>query len=57
MPRAKARVVFEFEHDAGDHFASYEKPEVLIGDLRKMFSRTGPALASFRDALGIDIDR
>jgi len=42
FPCAKARVVFELEHDAGDHFASYKKPEVLVGDLRKMFSRTGP---------------
>jgi len=41
--RAKARVVFESEHEAGGHFAAYEKPEALVGDLRKMFGRTGPA--------------
>jgi len=41
--RAKAKVVFESEHDAGGHFASYEKPELLVSDLRKMFGRTGPA--------------
>jgi len=40
---AKASVVFESEHDAGGHFAAYEQPEALVGDLRKMFGRTGPA--------------
>jgi hypothetical protein len=40
--RAKARIVFESEHEAGGHFAAYEKPEALVGDLRKMFGRAGP---------------
>ncbi|KAI9450496.1 alpha/beta-hydrolase [Russula earlei] len=40
---AKAKIVFESEHDAGGHFAAYEKPDALVGDLRKMFGRSGPA--------------
>ena len=41
--RAKARVVFESEHETGGHFAAYEKPDLLVGDLRRMFGRSGPA--------------
>ena len=41
--RARSNVVFESEHDSGGHFAAYEKPEVLVGDLRKMFGKGGPA--------------
>ena len=32
-------VVFESEHDSGGHFAAHEKPEALVGDLRKMFGK------------------
>jgi hypothetical protein len=35
-------LVFESEHDSGGHFASHEKPEALVGDLRKMFGKGGP---------------
>ncbi|KAI0259498.1 alpha/beta-hydrolase [Gloeopeniophorella convolvens] len=41
--RAELNVVFESEHDAGGHFAAYEKPEALVDDLRRMFGRGGPA--------------
>ncbi|KAH9974906.1 alpha/beta-hydrolase [Lactifluus volemus] len=41
--RAKAKVVFESEHDTGGHFAAYEEPEALVDDLRKMFGKSGPA--------------
>jgi len=41
--RARSNVVFESEHDSGGHFAAYEKPEVLVDDLRKMFGKGGPA--------------
>ena len=30
-------------HDRGGHLAAYEVPELLVGDLRKMFGRDGPA--------------
>ncbi|KAI1082402.1 epoxide hydrolase 1 [Whalleya microplaca] len=34
-------VVFEREHESGGHFAAWEKPEALVGDLRTMFGRGG----------------
>jgi hypothetical protein len=36
-------VVFESEHTRGGHFAAHEKPELLVGDVRKMFAKNGPA--------------
>ncbi|KAH9035724.1 alpha/beta-hydrolase [Lactarius pseudohatsudake] len=41
--RAQANIVFESEHEVGGHFAAYEQPEALVGDLRKMFGKSGPA--------------
>lgn len=35
--------VFESEHTRGGHFAAHEKPELLVGDVRKMFAKNGPA--------------
>ena len=35
--------MFEASHDHGGHFAAHEVPEVLVGDLRKMFGIGGPA--------------
>ncbi|KAF8817111.1 alpha/beta-hydrolase [Phlegmacium glaucopus] len=46
LPRRWLRapnLVFQSEHDSGGHFASHEKPEELVGDLRKMFGKGGPA--------------
>ena len=37
------KVVFEGEHEKGGHFAAHEVPESLVGDLRKMYGREGPA--------------
>ncbi|KAK7689793.1 hypothetical protein QCA50_006432 [Cerrena zonata] len=39
------KVVFQSEHKEGGHFAAFEKPEALAGDLRKMFGKEGPAFA------------
>ncbi|KAH8990636.1 alpha/beta-hydrolase [Lactarius hatsudake] len=41
--RSKGNIVFESEHEVGGHFAAYEQPEALAGDLRKMFGKSGPA--------------
>ncbi|KAH9035730.1 Alpha/Beta hydrolase protein [Lactarius pseudohatsudake] len=41
--RSKGRIVFESEHKVGGIFAAYEQPEGLVGDLRKMFGKSGPA--------------
>jgi hypothetical protein len=35
--------VFKTQHDKGGHFAAYEVPEKLVGDLRIMFGRGGAA--------------
>ncbi|KAL6872437.1 alpha/beta-hydrolase [Trichoderma longibrachiatum] len=47
LPRAWGRslgpVVFEGSHAKGGHFAAYECPEELVGDLREMFGRGGGA--------------
>ncbi|KAH9029789.1 Alpha/Beta hydrolase protein [Lactarius deliciosus] len=40
-----AKIVFESEHEVGGHFAAYEQPEALVGDLREMFGKSGPATA------------
>jgi hypothetical protein len=37
------RVIFEAKHEGGGHFAAYEKPRELAGDLKKMFGKGGPA--------------
>ncbi|KAH9056306.1 Alpha/Beta hydrolase protein [Lactarius vividus] len=39
----QGRIVFETEHKVGGNFAVYEQPEALVGDLRKMFGKSGPA--------------
>jgi len=36
-------VVFQAFHKAGGHFAAYEQPELLVGDLNKMFGPGGGA--------------
>ncbi|KAF9476545.1 alpha/beta-hydrolase [Pholiota conissans] len=36
-------LVFESEHQSGGHFASIEKPNELVEDLRRMFGKGGPA--------------
>lgn len=30
------------EHESGGHFAAWERPEAVVGDLRGMFSKGGP---------------
>jgi hypothetical protein len=40
---AAHNVVFSAEHEKGGHFAQHEVPEALVGDLRRMFGRGGPA--------------
>ncbi|KAI1144451.1 alpha/beta-hydrolase [Hypoxylon sp. FL0543] len=39
--RTLGPVVFERRHEEGGHFAAYEKPELLVGDLREMFAKNG----------------
>ncbi|EIM87325.1 epoxide hydrolase [Stereum hirsutum FP-91666 SS1] len=45
-------VVFESEHEYGGHFASYENPEGLVDDLRKMFGKKGRAFGVVPGRIG-----
>ncbi|KAF7314052.1 EHN domain-containing protein [Mycena chlorophos] len=47
--RRMGNVVFESTQTAGGHFAAYEVPELLAGDLRKMFGKSGPAEVAVAD--------
>lgn len=44
-------VVYEARHPDGGHFAAYERPELLVGDLRKMFGEGGGANDVVKDIL------
>jgi hypothetical protein len=37
--RGLGNVIFEKRHGEGGHFAAWEKPELLVGDLREMFGK------------------
>ncbi|KAH8990649.1 alpha/beta-hydrolase [Lactarius hatsudake] len=41
--RAQAIIMFESEYEVGGHFAAFEQPSAFVGDLRKMFGKSGPA--------------
>ena len=49
-------LVFESEHDNGGHFAAYEKPEELAGDLRNMFKKGGGAFGVVKGKTGYEKD-
>ena len=42
-------VVFEKVHKEGGHFAAWEKPEALVGDLREMFAKGGNAKGVWKE--------
>jgi len=41
--RTQGPVVFEKTHGEGGHFAAWEKPHLIVDDLRKMFGKGGGA--------------
>lgn len=45
-------VVFEKDHDKGGHFASWERPEAIVEDLRAMFGKKGGAYDVVKDKSG-----
>jgi len=45
-------VVYESENDEGGHFAAWEKPAVIAGDLQKMFGKGGPCFGIVPDRSG-----
>jgi hypothetical protein len=50
--RATHNVVFAGEHEHGGHFAAYEQPIELVGDLRKMFGKGGRAYGVVKGQTG-----
>ncbi|RDW88354.1 hypothetical protein BP6252_00386 [Coleophoma cylindrospora] len=51
--RSLGDVVFQREHEAGGHFAAYERPEDLAGDLKSMFGRGGGAFGILKGKTGL----
>ncbi|KAK7439024.1 hypothetical protein VKT23_017730 [Stygiomarasmius scandens] len=58
--KTTGNLVFASDHTSdgsnkgGGHFAAYERPEELVGDLRKMFGRGGPAYGVVPGKSGYD---
>ncbi|KIX04125.1 uncharacterized protein Z518_07678 [Rhinocladiella mackenziei CBS 650.93] len=50
--RTQGDVVFERSHDSGGHFFAWEKPELLIKDVRDMFGRKGGAAGVVKGKTG-----
>ncbi|TRM64035.1 Alpha/Beta hydrolase protein [Schizophyllum amplum] len=48
ISQSMGNVVFEADHQKGGHFAAYEVPELLVGDLRRMFGKGGPAFEAMK---------
>ncbi|TFK24940.1 epoxide hydrolase [Coprinopsis marcescibilis] len=42
-------VIFESYHESGGHFAATERPEEVVGDLRRMFEKGGRAFNAVHD--------
>ena len=53
--RTIGKLIFESDHDAGGHFAAYEVPDKLVGDLRKMYGKGGPAHGVVKGKNGYDV--
>ncbi|KAL8786926.1 MAG: hypothetical protein Q9195_008005 [Heterodermia aff. obscurata] len=47
--RTMGPVVWESEWESGGHFAAWERPDALVGDLRGMFGRRGGAEAVVKE--------
>ncbi|CAI6245561.1 unnamed protein product [Periconia digitata] len=43
--RTLGSVVYESDNDKGGHFAAWERPDVIAGDLQKMFQKGGPCFS------------
>jgi hypothetical protein len=38
-------LVFESDYDKGGHFAAWERPDAIAGDLQRMFGKGGPCFS------------
>ena len=45
-------VYYQSEHERGGHFAAWEMPEAIAGDLQKMFEKKGPCYGVVEDRDG-----
>ena len=45
-------VYYQSEHERGGHFAAWEMPEAIAGDLQKMFGKKGPCYGVVEDRDG-----
>lgn len=50
-------VVFQNEHGKGGHFAAWEMPEMIVGDLRAMFGKSGGAYGVVKGRTGYSENR
>lgn len=48
-------IVFEREHDSGGHFAAWERPDAIVGDIRTMFGEGGGAYGAVPRKSGYDM--
>ena len=49
--RTLGPVVFESEYERGGHFAAWERPDAVAGDLRRMFGKGGGAEGVVRNVM------
>jgi hypothetical protein len=58
IPKTWARtlgpVAYESVSDHGGHFAAWERPDVIAGDLKAMFGKNGPCYGIVKGANGYD---
>ena len=47
-------VVYESEQSRGGHFAAWECPDAIAGDLRKMFGKGGVCAGIVKGSSGFD---
>ncbi len=52
--RALGPVCYESDNTSGGHFAAWEKPEVIVKDLREMFGKNGGAYGCVKGKKGFD---
>lgn len=50
--RTLGPVVYESDNDRGGHFAAWERPEIIVADLRKMFGKRGGAYGVVKERNG-----
>ena len=52
--KTMGEIVFDNEHESGGHFAAWEKPDLLVSDLRTMFGTGGGAEGVVEGKSGYD---